>query len=548
MSMALFCRKLQSFLVSTSINNTPSVAVIKSIIIPSLSLKPSNNDSIVSVISGLFKETRNWDTLTRTLPPLQLTHSIVQQVLLRLQLPDHARSALNFFHWSAKTQNFQHQIYSYCIAVHILVRAQQLADAKVLLHSALKTNEARSTRYCMVESLLGSYKVFDSSPLVFDLLVQAYAKLRMFEDGFEVCCYLENHGLCLNLSSFNALLHGMQKSGENAMVWKVYEYMIRTRKYHNEITVRTMISALCKEGKLQTVVDLLDRIHGKRCPPIVIVNSNLVFKVIEEGRIEEGMELLKRMLQKNLILDTIASSLVVYTKLKLGNLESAWEVYDEMLKRGFSANSFLFSSFIKAYCDRGEIQEAESMLQKMKNMGLKPYDETFNCLIEGCYKAGEFEAGEEHFEEMISRGLVPSCSSFNEMVRGLCEIRDSEKANGFLTVVLDKGFSPDQVTYFHLMSGYEKQGKIQQVLNLYYEMEYRSLSPGLPVFTVLVSGLCNSGRLEEAEKYLRIMKARSIGLNEDIYEALITGHLRNGDKTKAGLLENEMVARGMKPM
>ncbi|GMI90006.1 Mitochondrial Intron Splicing Factor 26 [Hibiscus trionum] len=503
--MALFSRKLKSFLVSPSINDTPSVAVIKSIIIRSLSLMQSNNDSIVDVISDIFKETHDWDTLTRTLPSLQLTHSIVQQVLLQLQLPDHSRSALNFFHWSAKTQNFQHQIYSYCIAVHILVRAQQLADAKVLLHSALKTSESSSTRYCMVEPLLGSYKVVGSSPLVFDLLVQAYAKLRMFEDGFEACCYLENHGFCLNLSSFNALLHGMQKSGENAVVWKVYEHMIRKRKCPNEITVRTMISALCKEGKLQTVVDLLDRIHGKRCPPIVIVNSNLVFKVIEEGRIEEGMELLKRMLQKNLILDTIASSLVVYTKLKLGNLESAWEVYDEMLKRGFSANSFLLSSFIKAYCDRGEIQEAESTLQEMKNMGLKPYDETFNRLIEGCYKAGEFEACVEHFEEMISRGLVPSCSSFNEMVRGLCEIGDSEKANGFLSVVLDKGFSPDQVTYFHLMSGYEKQGKIQQVLKLYYEMEYKSLSPGLPVFTVLI-------------------------------------------REKAGLLQNEMVARGMKPM
>ncbi|KAB2032385.1 hypothetical protein ES319_D05G369600v1 [Gossypium barbadense] len=500
--MALLSRKLHSVLVSSSITNTSSFAVTKTIIIPSQLLVQSNNDSNVSVISDLFKKTHNWDTLTRTSSSVQLTHSLVQQVLLQLKMPELARSALNFFYWSAKTQNFQHQIDSYCIAIHIVVHAQQLAEAKILIQSALKTSESNSTRFCLVESLLGSYKVVDSSPLVFDLLVQAYAKLRMFEDGFEVSCYLENHGFCLNLSNFNALFHGCKN------------LVKMQRKYPNEITVRTMIGALCKEGKLQVVVNLLDRIHGKRCSPIVFVNTNLVFKVIEKGRIEEGVELLKRMLQKNLILDTIASSFIVYTKLKLGNLESAWELYDEMLKRDFSANSFLFSSFIKAYCERGKIQEAESMLQEMKNMGLKPYDETFNHLIEACAKAGELDAGVKHFEEMIGRGLVPSCSSFNEMVRGLCEIGNSEKANEFLTLVLDKGLSPNEFTCIHLMSGYGKQGKIQQ----------------------------------EAEKYLRIMKGRSIGLSEEIYEALITGYLRNGDKTRAALLHNEMVARGMKTM
>ncbi|KAK6228998.1 hypothetical protein SCA6_017949 [Theobroma cacao] len=486
--MALLNRKLGSLLVSTSIHHNPCFALPKSIIIHSHSLSQlNNNDSIVNSISDSFKKTHNWGTLTKTFPSVQLTHSLVQQVLLQLKQPEHARSALNFFYWSAKSQNFQHQIYSYCIAIHILVHAKQLPEAKILLHSALKTSAPDSTRSCILESLLGSYNVVGSSTLVFDLLVQAYAKLRMLEDAFEVCCYLENHGFSLTLLSFNALLHGILKSGENVMVWKVYEHMIEKRKYPNEITIRTMISALCKEGKLQVVVDLLDKILGKRCSPIVIVNTHLVFKVIEEGRIEDGMELLKRMLQKNLILDSIAYSFVVYTKLKLGNLELAWEVHEEMLKRGFIANSFLFSSFIRAYSERGRIHEAENVLREMENMGLKPYDETFNYLIEGCAKAGEMKASVRH------------------------------------------------------------KGNIQQVFKLYYEMEYKSLSPGLPVFTSLIRCLCHCGKLEEAERYLRIMKDRSVVLSEDIYEALITGHFEKGDKTGAGIIYNEMVARGMKP-
>ncbi|KAJ4826698.1 hypothetical protein Tsubulata_023385 [Turnera subulata] len=513
---------------------------------------PEHSNPIVRAICDSLREGKNnnWETLSRKFHSLELDNSLVDQVLLQLKEPANAKQALAFFHWAAKRKNLLHGVRSYCLMVHVLVRARLLIDARVLVESVLKRNAGEgSSKFEVVDALISSYEVAMSSPSVFDLLVQCYAKLRMFEVGFDVCCYIGEHGFPLSIISFNTLIHVVSKSDDKvSLVWKIYEHMLRRRVYPNEATVKNMISALCKEGKLQEVVDLLDRIHGKRCPPLVMVNTYLMFLVLEQGRIEVGLSFLKGMLQKNMIPDTVAYSLIVHAKVKIGDLDSAVQVYEEMLKRSFDANSFVHTSLIGGNCKLGRVEIAKQLLGEMQDMGLKPYSETFDCLIEGCVKAGKVEESLTYCEKMIGKGLLPSLSAFNQMVGSLCELEDVNQANVMLTRLLDKGFVPNEVTYSLFISAYEKKGQIQEVLKLYYEMEYhRLLPPGPMVFTSLIRVLCKYGRVGEAEKYLRIMKERSLDPTEDVYEALISSNVEKGNTSRANHHYNEMVSKGMKP-
>ncbi|EXB56940.1 hypothetical protein L484_019985 [Morus notabilis] len=228
-------------------------------------------------------------------------------------------------------------------------------------------------------------------------------------------CYSEEHGFSLNLVSLNTFIHVVEKS-----------------------------------GKLLNYVEILDRIHGRRCSPSVIVNTSLVFKILEEGRVEEG-----------------------------------------------------------AYCKEGRIDEAHCMMKDMEDMGLKPCEETYNSLVECYAKAGRLEGSLRNCEVMMEKGFVPSCAAFNEMVHKLCENGEAEKANAMLTRLLEKGFSPNEIAYASRIVGYEMKGDVEEVLKLFYEMVSKSISPGSSVCTTLIRSLCRSGKLEEAEKYLRIMKDRS---------------------------------------
>ncbi|MED6145772.1 hypothetical protein PIB30_028221 [Stylosanthes scabra] len=164
---------------------------------------------------------------------------------------------------ASERTNIEHGIRCYCIAIHILVRARLLNDARALLESVLNKTKESSSRVMVADTLLDCYRISDSQPIVFDLLIQAYAKLRLTDVAFEVCLYLEKHGFSISLISFNTLLHAAQKSDQFDLIWDVYEHMIQERAYPNVATFRIMINALCKDGKLQKNVDALNRIMGK---------------------------------------------------------------------------------------------------------------------------------------------------------------------------------------------------------------------------------------------------------------------------------------------
>ncbi|KAF8022582.1 hypothetical protein BT93_F0177 [Corymbia citriodora subsp. variegata] len=503
-------------------------------------------DAVAVALSNSLRRGWSWDALNRKFEHLALDDALVERVLLELKEPADATCALGFFHWSAKERKFEHGIRSYCVAINILVRAQLIRDAKALIESVLKRSAGESSKLSVADSLLDSYRIAFGTPLVFDLLVQAYAKLRMFEIGFDVCCHLEERGFSFSLATFNTLINVIQKSDQNPLVWRIYEHMIKRRTYPSEATTRIMIDSLCKEGKLKMFVDMLDRIHGKRCAPSVIVNASLLHRILEEGRIDDAMVLLKRMLQKNMVFDTIAYSMVIYSKVMIGDIDSAWKVHEEMLKRGFNENSFVYTKFIGAYCRTARVEEAKNLMEEMGNKGLKPYAETFDLLIEGLAKSGRVEESLSYCKKMLDMGLFPTCLAFNEMVAKLCEKGNVKQGNEMLTLLLDNGFSPDEATYSLLISGYAREGNSDEVLKLYYETKQRGLSGGSMVFTSLINSLCRCGKLTEAEKYLKYADSPSLPEKANLYETLIACYLERGDRRKCLQIYNEMESKGLK--
>ncbi|CAA3024554.1 pentatricopeptide repeat-containing At1g66345, mitochondrial [Olea europaea subsp. europaea] len=501
-------------------------------------------DKLVNSILESLHKGLNWTALAQKFSAVQFTNSIIQNILLQLKEPIYSRKALTFFHWSAQQMHFKHGLFNYCIAIHILVKSRLIKDAKALLESALMkaSSNGNSQVFTVLHSLIDSYGVVGSIPFVFDLFIQTCAKLGMADDVLDACKFLNVHGFTLSVISFNTLLHVMLKSDGVHLVWAVYEHMIETRICPNEVTVRIMVGALSKEGKLKKFLDIVDRMHGRRCSvPALLVNACLVYRMIEEERIENAVVLLKGMLQRNMILDNISYSLVVFAKVKMGNMGAAKQIYEEMLKRGFEGNAFVYSLFIEGYCEKGRIEEAVGLLEEMENVGLKPHDEIFNHLIKGCSTSGRLEASLKFCERMVTMGLVPSCSTVNKMFSKLCENGDAKRANEMLTVLLDKGFVPDKGTYSYLVSGYGKDDDVEGVLKLYFEMEHKLFMPDSSVFTSLIISLCRCGRLEEADKYLETMKARSFVPSSYVYETLIVGHLQKGDKMRAHKLYTEMV-------
>lgn len=504
----------------------------------------SHDDNVNRSILDSLHEGLNWKTLTQRFKSVGFTDPLVQAILLQLKEPTNSRKALNLFHWSAKEKNVQHGTSTFCMTVHILVKGRLIKDAKALLETVLSKPSSRDKAQVLtvLDSLLNTYEAVDSIAFVFDLFVRTCAKLRMVDVILDVCKLLLDRGFRLNLTTFNILLHVMQKSSKMDLLWGVYRHMIETRVCPDEVTTQIMVKALCKEGKLEKFLDILDRMCGKRCSvSSLIVNTCLIYEMIEGDWIEDGLQLLKRMLQKDTIFDNVSYSLVVFAKVKMGSLNAAMEIYDEMLKRGFHENAFVCSLFVGAYCEVGSIDDAVALLEKMETLGFKPPAETFSLMIKGCSINGRLDDSLVFCKKMIRIGHVPSCSAVSEMIGKLCENGKTEQADEMLTILLDKGLACDENSLSHLICGYCKDGNIERAKTILFEMEFRSLSPNMLGFTSLIVSLCNCERLIEADKYLEMMKLRSLLPSPNVYKELISSHLRKGNKTRARQLNCEMV-------
>ncbi|KAF3638189.1 hypothetical protein FXO37_24497 [Capsicum annuum] len=485
---------------------------------------------IITSICNCLRKRENWETLTQKFQSFHFTSPIIQEILLHLKEPKDAKNALNFFHWSAKNCKIQHGVFIYCIIIHILAKSKLVKHANALVESVLKKEE---NVFVVLDSLIGSYKLVDSCPFVFDLFVQCCGKLRMIDNVLDVCKLLDENGFMLSVISYNTLLHVVEKSDKSCMVWGLYEYMIEKRVYPNEMTTRIMISGLCKEGRLGRFLDVVEKCDGKRSRPGVVVNTCLIYGMIEEGRIEDGLRLMKRMLQKNMIVDTISCSLILLAKVRMRDLESAWGVYDEMIRRGFEGNAVVYDSFIGAYCEEMRVDEAIKLMDEMECLNMKPFGETFDHLIKVCSEVGRLEESLKLCDKMIGNGLLPSCLAFNKLVAKLSENGSAKCADTLLTTLMDKGFVPDQNIYAYLIAGYVNVGDVEGALKLYYEMQYRSISPSTCIFDSLIIALCQCGRLKEADEFLSLMVGQSLTPNILVYKKLIASHLERGDEARA---------------
>lgn len=506
--------------------------------------KAPNLSVLVSSICSLLKNGGKWESLSSTFSSAELSDTLLEKVILNLKEPADAKNALLFFHWSSQYKQHQHALKYYCIVVHILVRANLLIDAQALLESAItKNSDPGSSKTLVSDALLSTYEAAVPDPRVFDALVQTYLKMRFLDQAFDACCYLGNHGIIFSLLSFNRMLHVAQRSNRSDIAWKVYENMLETRVYPNQTSVETMVSLMCKEGSLQRMLSLLDRIHGKRCAPGVLVNMALVLWMFEDDRIERGFILMRRMLQKNFILDDIMSSLVIFAYCKTGKFDEATSAHNEMRNRGCGSNAFVYTCFIRARANEGLIEEALSLLEEMNSIGLKPYDETYNSLIEGCAKAGRLEDCLAFYEKMSKEGLLLSFSTFSEIVENLCDNGKVEKADEMFTALSERGFFPDEEIYCNLINGFGKMGKAAKITSLYHEMLYRDFDIGPQVYAAIVASLSRCGNLKEAEKFLKKMEDKSLVPTRLMYDALIKGYLKKGDSGRAMHFSNEMMSK-----
>ncbi|KAI3695555.1 hypothetical protein L1987_78552 [Smallanthus sonchifolius] len=448
---------------------------------PSSADEPTVTDA-VSILKHHRSKSR-WTHL-RTLFPSGFTPSQFSQITLQLRNNPHL--ALRFFLFTVQHSLCHHSLLSYASIIHTLARSRQKSQTLTLIRTAIRkfndpnNNSPPNTPSLIFETLIKTYRTFDSAPFVFDLLIEACIRSRRIEHAIEIARMLRSKGINPMISTCNSLI-------------------MSVCKHHGSI------------AGYDTFNELFDS-SGKIVAGVKVVVPNVhTYNIIMHAFYKDGL---------------------------VENLEQVWS---DMIVSNCVPSEYSYSVLMAAYCDNGRMEDAVRVWEEMRNNGLEYHILAYNTMIGGFCEAGNIRKAEEFFKEMGLSDKNSSCVTYEHLIKGYCKIGDVDTAMLLYKDMCRKGFTPVGFTVDLLVKELCANNKVSEALRVSRSAMENNVVISGGSYEFLIKGLCNEGRMEESMKLQAEMVGNGYEPNSEIYSAFISGYEKQGNVELVSKLRTELL-------
>ncbi|VAH08101.1 unnamed protein product [Triticum turgidum subsp. durum] len=274
-----------------------------------------------------------------------------------------------------------------------------------------------------------------------------------------------------------------------------YKVIIRMQELGMKVdvsTYSTIVTGLCRAGKLLEAWGLLEWMQEAGCRPMVHTYTPIVQGYCREGRVKEAMDL-------------------------MATMEAA----------DCPPNVVTYNVLIRALCDAGQFNEVKQLLMESRTKGWTPSIVTYNTFMNGLCK-----------KDMIKKGVMPNTRTFNIAIRSLCIGR---KCSAAKSLVCNQGFAANVVTYNTLIDWFFYHRTPSEVGRLMSDMAAGNIAVDEVTYTIFVVRLCRDGNFAKASSCF--LKSLENGLSMDLLGVLINRLAYNGKITETILIFQNMRER-----
>nr|KJB72046.1 hypothetical protein B456_011G155600 [Gossypium raimondii] len=219
----------------------------------------------------------------------------------------------------------------------------------------------------------------------------------------------------------------------------------------------------CYIGKWDEAKRLLaDTVNKGISPDVYIVNA-LVSALCKDGKIQEAISVFDLMTQRG-----IRPDVITYTTL----IHAFYSIIDILCKEGESSKAIEILELMtrKGACHSGKWEEVTNLLNRIMNEGVHPNLVTFNSLINALCK-------EKRIEEAITMLNLMSQGrfTFNSLINALCKEKRTEEAITMLELLSQRGVKLYGVTYNIMIRLYCGQGEMNKAKDVFDSMGTQGL-------------------------------------------------------------------------
>ncbi|KAK1289208.1 Pentatricopeptide repeat-containing protein [Acorus calamus] len=348
-------------------------------------------------------------------------------------------------------------------------------------------------------------------------LIKGLFNSRNPDKAARVMCLLETHGVP-DVFAYNAIIGGLCKTGRIEPAIRILDRMRRRGCAPDVVTYNMLIGSLCSRGELDLAMKVLDMLLGDDCAPSVITYTVLIEATIVKFGADEAMRLLDEMRVKGLKPDNYTYNMVLRGMCKEGLVDRAHEFVNCL----DSPDAISYNTLLRGYLSRKRWGDGERLLEEMVSRGIEPtVSGNANHALEVFGKLGK------------SGGCSPNVSTYNALIGGLWNSGDKTKALELVSEMLEKGIDPDE----------RWEGEQGDWVD--EDMERSGFRPTSITYNTILLGLCKTHRIDMAINVFVEMVEKRCRTNETTYVLLVEGIAYAGHRTEAIELAEALVARGV---
>ncbi|GFP82737.1 putative pentatricopeptide repeat-containing protein at5g06400 mitochondrial [Phtheirospermum japonicum] len=350
-------------------------------------------------------------------------------------------TALNFFSWVGKQTGFSHNERSYNMALKIAGQGKNFKQMRSLFYEM-------SRRGCLITS--------DT----WTIMIMQYGRTGLTDIALSNFREMKNSGCKPTKSTYSSLITSLcgKKGRKIDEAIEIYQEMVRTGWGPDKELVETYVGCLCEANKLAEAKNCIESLHkfGYSVP----LSYSLYFRALcRAGKLEDALALMDEIGSERNILDQYTYGSLIHCLLRRGRLEEALAKMKYMEQLGTRPSVHVYTALMIYYLKEKEINRALEILEEMEKRGCQPTIVTYSALICGYVRLGKVSDAWDVFESLKRNGPSPDFKTYSMFIDCLCKTGESEEAFKLVKEMMHDGIVPSTINFRNVIYGLNREGK-----------------------------------------------------------------------------------------
>lgn len=404
-------------------------------------LPKTYNELDLREICRILSSSMDWCLIEEALEKcsIQFTPQLVVEIMRNCSL--HIPTALLFFSWVGKRDDYSHTAETYNMAIKISGCGKNFKSMKHLFYEMRR------------KGLL-------VTPHTWTIMIMQYGRAGLTELALRTYREMKADDFKPNGSTYKYLIICLcgRKGRKVDIAIKTFQEMILAGHVPDKELVEIYLKCLCEVGKLSDARKCIETL--RRLGFSVPLSYSLYIRALcRAGRLEEALALADEVGAERVTLDRYIYGSLVHELLRRGRIEEALAKVDSMKQVGIHPTVHVYTSLIVHFFKEKQRRKALETFREMKKEGCQPTIVTYSALIRGYMDMGDYDDAWNVLRLMQLEGPLPDFKTYSMFINRLCKVGKSEEALQLLSEMLEKGIVPSSINFRTVMFGLNREGK-----------------------------------------------------------------------------------------